>query len=129
MDQEPHRKRGRVKPSASASPIVRSLADIPALPTAHGTGLKQVLLAASETDSAVTQIARTSFRSGERAESHIHPTMDEHYLFLEGRGSMTLGDDRRDCLPGDYILVPAGTAHSLLALTDMKFITIGIAYD
>ncbi len=112
-----------------AKTVYRRLSEIEAAPTAHAVGLKKVLLSAGETRSAVTQIAVTTFRAGEKAGSHRHPTMDEHYLFIEGEGLMTVDGQSYECRPGDYLLVGAGSLHELQALAEMKFMTIGIAYD
>jgi len=109
--------------------IKRDIKEVAAAPTAHGIGLKQVLLAAAETDSAVTQIARTTLRQGEEVEVHVHRTMDEHYYFLGGKGVMVVDDEAVECREGIYLLVPQGTGHALKAESDLTFITIGIAYD
>lgn len=114
---------------AGQTVIFRRLSEVGAVATAHAVGLKKVLLSSAETPSAVTQIAVTSFKADETAESHVHPTMDEHYFFMEGEGEMTVGDTVCHCRPGDYLLVPAGSSHRLTAVKAMKFMTIGIAYD
>ena len=108
--------------------IIRELSEITAMPKVHGIGLKRVLLYSNETVSAITQIAVAQLRSGESVEMHIHKTMDEHYIFLEGEAIMFLNDEKHICKNGTYILVCSGTEHSLEALTDIKFITIGVAY-
>lgn len=110
-------------------PIIKDINTITAVPTAHNIGLKQVLLTSGETTSAVTQIACSQLRQGEQVDEHFHKTMDEHYLFEEGVGVMTIDGISYDCKSGTYILVPAGCPHSLKSLLDMKFLTIGIAYD
>lgn len=109
--------------------IIRKINEVPATPTAHGIGLKQVLLASTETSSAVTQIARTTLREGEEVELHVHQTMDEHYYFLSGKGVMVVDDEAVMCAEGVYMLVPQGARHALKAETEMTFITIGVAYD
>lgn len=55
--------------------------------------------------------------------------MDEHYIFLEGEATMLLNGKEHTCKDGTYILVYSETEHSLKAFTDIKFITIGVAYD
>lgn len=110
-------------------PIIKDIDTIPAVPTAHHIGLKQVLLSCGDTTSSVTQIACTQLLQGEQVEEHVHETMDEHYLFEEGVGVMTIDGIDYDCKSGIYILVPAGCSHSLRAVQNMKFFTLGIAYD
>lgn len=127
MDQKTHREFRPLKTPRQT--VFRRISEIPALPTAHAVGLKKVLLANDETESAVTQIAVTTFNPGESAEPHVHSTMDEHYIFLEGDGVMTIGGKDYCCHADSYLLVQAGTVHTLRAVSRMKFITIGIAYD
>lgn len=109
--------------------IIRLLAETEAQPTAHQIGLKQVLLANDETPSSVTQIAVTTLRKGEQVETHVHKTMDEHYLFLSGEGCFVLGDERLECREGLFLQVPAGCPHSMEARAELKFITVGVALD
>lgn len=107
--------------------IKRNLSEILPIPTAHQIGMKTVLLSNVETISNITQIAITELRQGEEVESHVHPTMDEHYLFVSGEGVMCVDEEKIDCRQGVFLLVPAKSVHSMCAMTDMKFITIGIA--
>ena len=109
--------------------IVRLLSETIAQPTAHRIGLKQVLLANDDTQSAVTQISVTTLRKGEKVEEHIHITMDEHFLFLAGEGSFFLDGKRIACKEGLFLLVPAGTPHYMWAETELKCLTIGVALD
>lgn len=109
--------------------IKRELSEIAPTPTAHAVGSKKVLLGSNETKSAITQIAVTLLEKGEEVAPHVHKTMDEHYFFLEGEATLLLNNEEHICKNGTYILVCSGIAHSLKALTDIKFITIGVAYD
>lgn len=61
--------------------------------TSHGVGEKRVIVSQAEIGKPVTQIARTLLRAGERVEKHMHPTMDEHFFFLEGECTVR---ERRD---------------------------------
>ena len=110
-------------------PIIKDTADITFIPTSHGVGHKQILLSNDETRSAVTQIALTAFGKGEEVEAHSHQTMDEHYIFRFGEGVMTVDGVAYPCHAGNYVMVPCGASHSLRAVSDMEFITIGVAYD
>lgn len=110
-------------------PIVRLLSEIQAQPTAHQIGLKQVLLANDETQSKLTQIALTTLHKGEEVGQHVHKTMDEHYLFISGEGRFMLGEKAIECVEGLFLLVPAGCQHSMVATTELKLMTIGVALD
>ena len=109
--------------------IIRELSEIVAMPTTHEVGSKKVLLSSNETESAITQIAVTQLKKGENVGIHMHKTMDEHYFFLVGEATLFLNNEEYICKNGTYILVYSGTTHSLKALTDVKFVTIGVAYD
>lgn len=97
--------------------------------TSHGIGIKKVLLRDGDTDSAVTQIAVTALKAGDAVEEHVHHTMDEHYFMLAGNAEVFVGGIRYELDEGTYLWVSKGESHAMRALTDMKFITIGIAYD
>lgn len=62
----------------------RRLNNIPAVITSHKAGMKRVLLAASESGCAITQIAITDLKAGEVAEAHIHQDMQEGFYVISG---------------------------------------------
>jgi mannose-6-phosphate isomerase-like protein (cupin superfamily) len=89
--------------------------------------MKQVLLANADTCSSITQIAVTTLRKGESVDIHVHETMDEHYMFYSGDGLMIADGNVIECHEGLFLLIPAGMPHELCALSDLKFMTIGVA--
>ena len=95
--------------------------------TTHSIGKKQILLNSQETSTSLTQIAVTQLKAGETAEEHLHPTMEEFFLFQKGDAIMTVGEEQIACSSGDFISIPANTPHSLKAITDIEIITIGCA--
>ena len=107
--------------------IIRNLSDVIPLKTSHNIGLKSVLLSNEETISNITQIAYFELKEGEKADSHIHQTMDEHYLFISGKGIMCVDNEEIECKEGVFVLVPAKSSHSLEAISNLKFIAIGVA--
>ncbi|MBP7358489.1 MAG: cupin domain-containing protein [Prevotella sp.] len=107
--------------------IVRNIDEILLQKTSHGIGTKQVLIANDETDSAITQIARSRLKAGETVDEHRHLTMDEHFICLSGKGYVCLDGERIEFVPNTYVLVPAESMHHLVAETDMIFFTIGVA--
>ncbi len=46
-------------------------------------------------------------------EEHYHPRSEEIYYILRGQGLMFLEGERREVGPGDGILIPPGTRHSI----------------
>ena len=103
----------------------KKIIDIIPISTTHGIGEKQILLNNQETSTPLTQIAVTRLKAGEAAEEHLHPTMEEFFLFQKGDASMTVGKEQITCGSGDFISIPANTLHSLKAITDIEIITIG----
>ena len=49
---------------------------------------------------------------------HHHDREDELFLVVKGRLRMQLRDGHRDVGPGEFIVVPHGTEHCPLSLTD-----------
>lgn len=105
----------------------KSLLDILPCSTTHHIGQKYILLTNKDTNTDLTQIAVTRLKAGEAAEEHLHPTMEEFFLFQKGDAIMTVGKEQITCGSGDFISIPANTLHSLKAITDIEIITIGCA--
>lgn len=103
----------------------KKIIDIIPISTTHGIGEKWVLLNSQETPTPLTQIAITRLKAGEAAEEHLHPTMEEFFLFQKGDAIMTVGKEQITCSSGDFISIPANTLHSLKTITDIEIITIG----
>lgn len=105
----------------------KSLLDIYPIVTTHRIGQKYTLLTSNETSTPLTQIAVTRLKAGEASEEHLHPTMEEFFLFQKGEAIMTVDKERITCSSGDFVSIPANTLHSLKAITDIEIITIGCA--
>ena len=109
--------------------IIRHLSDIAPVSTMHGNGAKRVLVSNNETETLITQVAITELKAGENVEPHFHPTMEEHFIFLEGECETTINGDIVMCSAGTFLKIPANTEHSLHPSTDIRMITIGIATE
>lgn len=105
----------------------KNIKELPIITTTHGAGEKRVLLNGQETSTPLTQIAVTQLKAGEMAKEHLHPTMEEFFLFQKGDAIMTVGKEQTTCSSGDFISIPANTLHSLKAITDIEIITISCA--
>lgn len=109
--------------------LIRTLGDIVPVHTMHGNGEKRVLIANNETTTLITQVAMTVLKKGENVEEHSHPTMEEHFIFLEGECTAVIDGCKEICKDGTFLKVPAKTTHSLQPNTDIRMITIGIATE
>ena len=107
--------------------IKKNIKELPIITTTHGVGEKRVLLNSQETSTPLTQIAVTRLKAGEMAKEHLHPTMEEFFLFQKGDAIMTVGEEQITCSSGAFISIPANTLHVLKAITDIEIITIGCA--
>ena len=106
--------------------LLRHIAEIAPVSTSHGVGEKRVVATREEVGNTVTQIARTRLKAGEEVEAHVHPTMDEHFFFLEGECEVVIDGEVHRCLGDDYLFIPAGHGHAISVKRDTKMITIGL---
>ncbi len=109
--------------------VIKVIADIEPVLTRHGVGEKKVLLSQEEHSSPITQIARTSLLYGQKVEKHMHPTMDEHFIFLKGECILRTETDEIYCHEGHYLIIPAGVCHQIEVLSNTEIITIGVATE
>ncbi len=58
-------------------------------------------------------LAEATVPPGMETEEHYHPRSEEIYYILCGQGLMILEGERREVGPGDGILIPPGTRHSI----------------
>ena len=106
--------------------LLRHIVDIAPVSTSHGVGEKRVVATREEVGNTVTQIARTRLKAGEEVEAHVHPTMDEHFFFLEGECEVEIGRKVRSCKAEDYLFIPSGSKHSIKVEKETIMITIGL---
>ena len=59
-------------------------------------------------------------------KEHFHAAHTEVVYILEGKGTMSLGEEERTIQKGDYVFIPKGTHHSVQVLKDepMKVLSI-----
>lgn len=95
--------------------------------TSHGAGIKKVLCTNVETSSNITQIAVSRLKAGEHVEVHEHETMEEHFIIEEDSLEFMIDNKVMTVHAGSYVMVHAGTKHSIKAVTDCIMITVGCA--
>jgi quercetin dioxygenase-like cupin family protein len=66
--------------------VFQSLKKISPVITAHGHGKKFVFLAQHDTQTSLTQFAYGLLMPGESIARHCHPTMEECFYFIAGKG-------------------------------------------
>lgn len=107
--------------------VVKRISDIKDIHTAHGLGYKKVLMGVNDTDTPVTQIAYTILSIGDVVESHVHPTMDEHFIILSGICSIVCDKKIYRIEGGTYLYIKAGVEHRIEVKESLTLITIGVA--
>ncbi|MEO5995911.1 MAG: cupin domain-containing protein [Chitinophagaceae bacterium] len=98
-------------------------------PTAHGAGLKKVLIQSFDTSTKLTQLALGKLKPGESISPHSHNSMEEIFYFLKGEGIYIIDQENISVTPSMVVRIPAGVQHSLTAIgiTELEFIYLGIA--
>ncbi|MDX2045163.1 MAG: cupin domain-containing protein [Chitinophagaceae bacterium] len=105
------------------------LKELPASLTAHMQGKKFVFLKNEETNTALTQFAYGELLPGEVIAEHLHPSMEEYFYFLGGRGNYKVGKENYAVETGSFVRIPAGTIHELSVRgnDNLLFVYCGIA--
>ena len=89
---------------------------------AHGGAVATMLLDSSVLQ-AILFFAYGVLKPGKVIELHTDP-YEEIYYLLQGRGTMTVGDDQQKVSAGDVIWLPYGVPHSLANDGDEDCITL-----
>lgn len=83
------------------------LADIEQL-TEENTDFRKVLYTGQH-----LQLVLMSLSAGQDIGTETHATHDQFFRIEEGKGAIVIDGVRRECKPGDGIIVPAGAVHNL----------------
>ena len=80
--------------------------------TKDGSEIRSIL---DRTNSSASNqsLAEATLPPGAATDAHRHPRTEEIYYILRGAGRMTLGTEQREVEPGDGILIPSGTRHTI----------------
>jgi mannose-6-phosphate isomerase-like protein (cupin superfamily) len=80
--------------------------------TLDGSEIREV--AGPPSGNAVNQsLAEATVPPGGETIEHFHRTTEEIYFFTHGRGRMRLGDEEREVVPGDTVVIAPGVRHKL----------------
>ena len=109
--------------------IYKNVSDVTSIITAHGVGVKSVLLSQTDSCRTFTQLAYGILRIDEVIQPHLHETMEEFYFFTKGEGLFTINDEKFKCLEKTFIKIPARFIHELkcTSATPLEFLYFGIA--
>lgn len=91
---------------------VRNVNEVPAFTTKDGSEIRE-LLADRNSCIKAQSLAEARLPIGGSTTPHYHPRTEEIYYILEGRGSMSIGNETRDVGPGDAIAIPPGELHQI----------------
>ena len=102
---------------------------VEAISTAHGIGVKKILLRKGESNSNLTQIAYGSLEPEEEVEIHRHQTMEEYFFFLDGKGIYNVDGENVELEKGVFVRIPANTDHAMkcTGTAKLEFFYFGIA--
>jgi mannose-6-phosphate isomerase-like protein (cupin superfamily) len=91
--------------------LVRRLADAP---TEEWHRLRnRILMDAGELGSRNMSVTWLEVPEGIDQELHSHEEAEQVYIVVSGRGTMTVAGDTQEVSPGDLVLVPPATDHSI----------------
>jgi len=71
------------------------------------------LLDRTNSSAAHQSLAEATLPPGGATDAHRHPVTEEIYYVLRGAARMTVGTEQREVGPGDGILIPPGTRHTI----------------
>jgi quercetin dioxygenase-like cupin family protein len=96
---------------------VRSIDQIEMLPMHHGTTPVWWLVEPRSMKEATSGgylelVAEFAVEGGGAVAPHSHHT-HEYYYVLSGKGVMTIEDEDREVVPGDFVHIPPNKVHSL----------------
>ena len=101
--------------------IVQNLSAQAPFVTKDGSTIRSIL---DRTNAPVRNqsLAEAHVPAGSRTERHYHKLAEELYFILEGTGEIELDRERRIVGPGDAILIPSGTWHTITAKEPLRFL-------
>jgi quercetin dioxygenase-like cupin family protein len=97
----------------------QKVADIPNMPApgeVENSAVKEIA-----TDSLCTTFV-VWIRSG--VKHHFHATHTENVYIIEGEGTMEFGEEVFTVKAGDFVLIPKGKVHAVMATKPMKVLSI-----
>lgn len=107
--------------------VTINISEIEFTKSSHPGHLKKVIFTGFEMTSAVTQVAYAELPAGEIIEEHLHETMEEVFLVLEGNCEFYLNGVPQLLRKDSVIKITPKIKHKLKALTDTKLYYFGVS--
>ena len=98
----------------------KNISEIEFTKSSHSGPLKKVIFLGFEMISSVTQVAYAELLAGEIIEEHLHDSMEEVFLILEGDCEFCLNGVPQILIKDSVIKIAPKIKHKLKALTDTK---------
>jgi mannose-6-phosphate isomerase-like protein (cupin superfamily) len=100
---------------------ILNLADQTPFTTKDGSTIRSIL---DRTNAPVEKqsLAEACLPAGTATQRHYHRLAEEIYFILEGAGEMEIDGAKRSVGPGDAILIPAGSWHTIAARKALRFL-------
>jgi quercetin dioxygenase-like cupin family protein len=105
----------------------KNILEIEFTKSSHHGKLKKVIFIGSEMTSAVTQVAYVELLAGEIIEEHLHDSMEEVFLVLDGNCEFCLDGVSQRLIKGSVIKIAPKIKHKLKALTETKLYYFGVS--
>jgi quercetin dioxygenase-like cupin family protein len=90
----------------------------------HYMGQIAFIRARGEDTGGLFSLTETRTPKGNGPPPHIHEREDEAFFVLEGEFSVTIGDETFDAKPGSFVFAPRGVAHSYIATSPGRHLTL-----
>lgn len=105
----------------------KNISEIEFTKSSHPGQSKKVIFLGSEMISSVTQVAFVELLAGEIIEEHLHESMEEVFLVLDGDCEFCLNGVPQVLMKDSVIKIAPKIKHKLKALTDTKLYYFGVS--
>lgn len=107
--------------------VSKNISEIEFTNSSHPGQLKKVIFLGSEMISSVTQVAYAELLAGEIIEEHLHESMEEIFLVLDGDCEFCLNGVHQILKKDSVIKIAPKINHKLKAVTDTKLYYFGVS--
>lgn len=91
---------------------IRNNDDVPAFASPHGEVVYE-LIGNKAGGSNAHSVAQIVIQPSKASRKHYHPTAEESYYILAGRGLVVMDGERREVNAGDAVMIPPKAVHQI----------------